>query len=1205
MSDISLNNSDGKDIVNLNERPTCKPGGIMSFGKGHPLHDLHGVRHISKNSMRVPNFAGANLPRCDQGDREYYTCTMLTLFKPWRKGTDLKGMNASWDDSFNTYTFSEEDLRLMKNFNIRYECLDARDDYRAQMKKGLSPIFGSWDTEEVEEQLTDVPNVYSLDATQADDSAINPHDSGPTHYKHMREMETVNQMMTSMGWTEPLTSVVTSQSDSEAFRPQRQLQGSEWEKVVETAKHDVLRKKNEHNIALTDASTPAGPDQQGKSSTHVPHDPNFVKIVDKSYLDKDFHVRGASDLIDASVHKFSLNKEQERAFRIIANHAVSPNPERLRMCISGMGGTGKTQVIKALSHFFSSRKEAHRFIIVAPTGTAAALLGGSTYHSMFGINERMSSNKIGNVKAKLIGVEYVFFDEVSMLSARDLFRINAQLAKVFDCADIPFGGLNMVFSGDFAQLPPPVGGENVSLYSRTIGSLSTDLKSQEEAIGKALWHQVTTVVILRQNMRQRTQSPEDAKLRTSLENMRYKSCTSEDISFLRTRISANVPGRASICDPEFRNVSIITGTNRHKDEINRLGALRFAQETGQTLTDFFSDDSPRGNPSDAENTGIKRLNKITEDIQHACWSQPPSSTDKHIAGKLSLCIGLPVMIRYNYATELCMTRGQEGFVHGWQSKLGSNGQVVLDTLFIKLKDPPSIVQLDGLPENIVPIHPTTTNIQILLPNDERYYITRTQVEVLINFAMTDFASQGKTRPFNVSDLNNLSTHQAYYTALSRSATAKGTLIVQGFDGRKITGGCSGALRQEFRELELLDDITNLQYLKKLPVVVCGDTRNDIIESFRKWKGEYYIPRQVHQAIRWSKRNPFLTTEVCDLDTQLSALEKSKALKTQEKSAAKRRRSSGIKANSIPSDPTRAVNFSKKRKAMIASESGPTASDLAASLMAPHYLSPKGLAWSNNSCAFDSLFTPLFVLWCEDREGWNVKFRDMDNSAALQLVEGFSQHERGVTSLEDARDKVRRTMSREHNGPGFGRFTSIERVCEGLFATRYLIRESSYRCPNNHQERQSGLYDLIIHKGSNNFESISDWISSTSEETSTRCRTCGSQIRLEYIFKTAPPLLAFSFPNSRTHIDHNFELKVDNHKHNYRLNAVVYFREADAHFISYVITTDGQIWFYDGILYKSNPRMEYCGLLSNENLNSGSPLEFCRGGKASLAVYTRK
>ena len=51
----------------------------------------------------------------------------------------------------------------------------------------------------------------------------------------------------------------------------------------------------------------------------------------------------------------------------------------------------------------------------------------------------------------------------------------------------------MVFAGDFAQLPPAVGGEGMSLYSHSIGSIASSMKSQEEAIGKALWHQVTTV----------------------------------------------------------------------------------------------------------------------------------------------------------------------------------------------------------------------------------------------------------------------------------------------------------------------------------------------------------------------------------------------------------------------------------------------------------------------------------------------------------------------------------------------------------------------------------------------------------------------------------------------------------------------------------------------------------------------------------------
>ena len=122
-------------------------------------------------------------------------------------------------------------------------------------------------------------------------------------------------------------------------------------------------------------------------------------------------------------------------------------------------------------------------------------------------------------------VEYVFFDEVSMLSARDLYHISNQLSQVFNTPEDSFGGLNMVFAGDFAQLPLAVGGEGVSLYSCSIGSIASNMKSQEEAIGKALWHQVTTVFILRHNMRQKVQSLLDNQLQTALENMHYKACT--------------------------------------------------------------------------------------------------------------------------------------------------------------------------------------------------------------------------------------------------------------------------------------------------------------------------------------------------------------------------------------------------------------------------------------------------------------------------------------------------------------------------------------------------------------------------------------------------------------------------------------------------------------------------------------------------------
>ena len=113
-----------------------------------------------------------------------------------------------------------------------------------------------------------------------------------------------------------------------------------------------------------------------------------------------------------------------------------------------------------------------------------------------------------------------------------------------------------------------------------------------------------------------------------------------------------------------------------------------------------------------------------------------------------------------------------------------------------MKNPPSPIQFDGLPKNVVPITASTQVIKAALLKDNAVHISKTQVEVLVKFSMADFASQGKTRPGNVVDLNNLLTHQSYYTALSRSATSQGTIILQGFDSHKITGYASGALHQE-------------------------------------------------------------------------------------------------------------------------------------------------------------------------------------------------------------------------------------------------------------------------------------------------------------------------------------------------------------------------------------------------------------------------
>ncbi|KAJ7153777.1 hypothetical protein C8R46DRAFT_912188, partial [Mycena filopes] len=82
------------------------------------------------------------------------------------------------------------------------------------------------------------------------------------------------------------------------------------------------------------------------------------------------------------IQKYGLNKEQARAFTVVAEHAL-PGPPRkpLRMHLGGPGGTGKSRVIDALQDFFVSRDESRCFRLSSFTGVAARNISGMTLHA--------------------------------------------------------------------------------------------------------------------------------------------------------------------------------------------------------------------------------------------------------------------------------------------------------------------------------------------------------------------------------------------------------------------------------------------------------------------------------------------------------------------------------------------------------------------------------------------------------------------------------------------------------------------------------------------------------------------------------------------------------------------------------------------------------------------------------------------------------
>jgi hypothetical protein len=70
------------------------------------------------------------------------------------------------------------------------------------------------------------------------------------------------------------------------------------------------------------------------------------------------------------------------------------------------------------------------------------------------------------------------------------------------------------------------------------------------------------------------------------------------------------------------------------------------------------------------------------------------------------------------------------------------------------------------------------------------------------------------------------------------------------DTSKITKGISGYLRQEFRELEILNEITRLRYEGVSMPGLKGVNRKELIQTFSQWKGGHFDSADLHPVLRY-------------------------------------------------------------------------------------------------------------------------------------------------------------------------------------------------------------------------------------------------------------------------------------------------------------------------------------------------------------------
>ena len=151
-------------------------------------------------------------------------------------------------------------------------------------------------------------------------------------------------------------------------------------------------------------------------------------------------------MLAKDIHIDSNNAAQMQALDLVKNTNNS-------FFLTGRAGTGKTTFL----HYIQ-RHVGKEFVVVAPTGIAAIVAGGMTIHSFFGMPltpiTKDTDFQINDSKwAILKRVDTIIVDEASMVRCDIVDGIDRVLRKVMK-NDFPFGGKQLIFSGDLYQLEP-------------------------------------------------------------------------------------------------------------------------------------------------------------------------------------------------------------------------------------------------------------------------------------------------------------------------------------------------------------------------------------------------------------------------------------------------------------------------------------------------------------------------------------------------------------------------------------------------------------------------------------------------------------------------------------------------------------------------------------------------------------------------------
>ena len=471
--------------------------------------------------------------------------------------------------------------------------------------------------------------------------------------------------------------------------------------------------------------------------------------------------------------------------------------------MSGGGGTGKSHLLKTLADAIvleGNRNKTEEIlqpsvVFAAPTGISAYNINGVTIHKLFGISidedlNQLPAEQLSVLKLQLQMCRLLVIDEISMCSNVLMAKIHHRLTQILGNNDY-FGNMNVLFVGDFMQLPP--------VKSKfCFEELDSIHHSRHQTVSDFWLDLDLTYIELKENVRQ----AEDKRYGELLNRMRIGNIKDEDIALLKEKIISRVahetdmetamrvyrqeskinnnvmaifPLRTQVAqfnesmletyyaDEIFEVPCLISG--KQKSEYAKdIKKLLSSEEMVSLTNDDSSSESDEGDENDkGEGRPTKNLKKTSFRKMLSFFKNETPDTQQKVMDKdsLKLATGCRVMLTRNIDAKKGLMNGATGTLKAYDK--------ASDKLIIKFDHLTEICKIKRCAEE--------------LPNSNGKMIKK-QFPIVVAFAATIHKVQGLSLSHAIISMATMFTYAQAYVAFSRVTTLEGLHLLD-FDEKKI------------------------------------------------------------------------------------------------------------------------------------------------------------------------------------------------------------------------------------------------------------------------------------------------------------------------------------------------------------------------------------------------------------------------------------